>query len=118
MLNDIPTNAMTVPRLTIKGQKVGSGPIPGNPHSFPKIVGTILLLISLGNKKQAPHNSGPHLPFEMDCICLQNVYLPGHSNLLRWPTLCLGSVVSLSINLLLTYHFLPLALRHKEPELQ
>ena len=116
MLNDIPTNAMTIPKLTIKGQKVGSELIPGNPHSFPKILGTILLLISLGNKKQAPHNSST--PFEMDHICLQNVYLPGHSNLLRWPTFCLRSVLSLSINILLTDHFLPLALRHKEPELQ
>ena len=39
--NDIPTGARTVPRLTIKGQKVGSGPIPGNLPPFPKIVGII-----------------------------------------------------------------------------
>ena len=40
---------MTVPRRTIKGQKVGSGPIPGNPHPFPKIAGILLPLISLWN---------------------------------------------------------------------
>ena len=42
MLNDAPTSAMTVLSLTIKGQKVGGGPIPGNPHRFPKIIGIIL----------------------------------------------------------------------------
>lgn len=34
------------PRLTIKCQKVGSGPIPGNPPRFPKIVRIFLPLIS------------------------------------------------------------------------
>ena len=38
---------MTVLRLTIKCQKVGSGPIPGNLHPFPEIMGIILLLIGL-----------------------------------------------------------------------
>ena len=42
-----PTGVMTVPKLTIKGQKVGSGPIPRNPCFFPKILGIILPLISL-----------------------------------------------------------------------
>ena len=46
-LNDTPTGALTVPRLIIKGQKVGGGPVPGNLHSFSKVVGTILPLISL-----------------------------------------------------------------------
>ena len=46
MLNDTLTGAMTVPRLTIKGQKMGSDPIPGNPCPFPKIVEIILPLIS------------------------------------------------------------------------
>ena len=46
MLSDTPTSAMTVLRLTIKGQKVGSGPIPGNLCPFPKIVGIILSLIA------------------------------------------------------------------------
>ena len=32
-----------------KGQTVGSGPIPGNPHPFPKTAGILLLLISLCN---------------------------------------------------------------------
>ena len=45
-LNNTPTRVMTVRRLTIKGQKVGGGPIPGNP-SFPRIVGIILPPISL-----------------------------------------------------------------------
>ena len=43
----MPTGALTIPRLTIKGQKVGSDPIPGNPHPFFKVVGIILSLISL-----------------------------------------------------------------------
>ena len=47
MLNDTTTGAMTVQRLTIVGQKVGGGPIPGNFHPFPKIVGIILPLVSL-----------------------------------------------------------------------
>ena len=38
-LNDTPTGTMTVPRPTRKGHKVGGGPIPGNPHPFPKIAG-------------------------------------------------------------------------------
>lgn len=42
------TGAMTVLRLTIKDQKVGDGSIPGNSHSS-KIVGIILLLVSLRN---------------------------------------------------------------------
>ena len=46
-LNDTPTGALTVPRLIIKGQKVGGGTVPGNLHSFSKVVGTILPLISL-----------------------------------------------------------------------
>ena len=29
-----PPSAMTVPGLTIKGQEVGSGPTPRNPHPF------------------------------------------------------------------------------------
>ena len=32
-----------------RGQKVGGGPIPGNPHHFPKIAGILLPLISLWN---------------------------------------------------------------------
>ena len=49
MLNDTPTGAITVLRPTIKGQKVGSDPIPRNLHPFPKILGIILPLISLWN---------------------------------------------------------------------
>ena len=48
-LNDTPTGTMVVPRLLIKGQKVGSRPIPGNLCPFSKIVGIILPLDSLGN---------------------------------------------------------------------
>ena len=29
---------MTIPRPTIKVKKAGSGPVPGNSHSFPKTV--------------------------------------------------------------------------------
>jgi len=35
--------------VTIKGQNVGSGPIPGNPCHFSKVTGIIFLLPSLGN---------------------------------------------------------------------
>ena len=35
-LNDTPTGTMVVPRVTIKGQKVGSGPIPGKFPSYLK----------------------------------------------------------------------------------
>ena len=47
MLNDIPTGAMKIPKLTIKDQKVGSGPTPGNPCPFPERAGIILLLVSI-----------------------------------------------------------------------
>lgn len=40
--------AMTVPSLTMKGQKENSGPIPRNLHPvFHKIVGLILPLVTL-----------------------------------------------------------------------
>ena len=41
MLNDTPTGVMTVPRPTIKDQKVGGDSVPGSLHPFPKIVGII-----------------------------------------------------------------------------
>jgi len=41
MLSDTPTGAMTVQRQTIKGQRAGRGPIPGNPYPFLQIVGII-----------------------------------------------------------------------------
>ena len=47
VLNYTPTVARTVLRLTIKGQKVGSGPILGNPCPFPNIIGIFLPLVSL-----------------------------------------------------------------------
>ena len=47
MLSDTPTGTITVLRLTIKGQRVGGGPIPGNPRPFPKIFGIIFSLVSL-----------------------------------------------------------------------
>lgn len=45
--NDTLTGDMTVLRLTIKGQKVGRGPISGNLCLFSKMVGIIPLLVSL-----------------------------------------------------------------------
>ena len=41
------TSTITVPRPTIKDQKLGGGPIPGDLCPFPKIVEIILLLIVL-----------------------------------------------------------------------
>ena len=49
MLNDIPSGSITVLRPTIKGQTMGGGPIPRNPHSFPKIIRIILPLINPWN---------------------------------------------------------------------
>ena len=48
-LGDMPTSSMTVLRSAIKYQNVGTGPIPRNPHPFPKITGIILPHISLWN---------------------------------------------------------------------
>ena len=51
-----------------EGQKVGSDPIPGTPHPFPKIAG-ILLLIAYETthlyQNWQPHTLGPLLPSEM-----------------------------------------------------
>ena len=47
MLKCTPIVAVTVPRLNIKSQKVGSGPVPGNSQSFPQIVKIIFPLFSL-----------------------------------------------------------------------
>ena len=47
MFGDMPTGAMTVLRLTLEGQKEGSGLIPGNPCFFPQIAGISLPLVSL-----------------------------------------------------------------------
>ena len=59
MLNDMPTGAMTAPKLTVKRLKMSSGSIPGNPNPFPKIVEIILLLIqfsrSVMSKSLWPH---------------------------------------------------------------
>ena len=57
---------MIVSRLTIKGQKVGSSPVPRNLHRFPKIVGIIFPLISLWNcsaHKSQPHHISGRLTF-------------------------------------------------------
>ena len=47
---------MTVLGLSIKGQKVGSDPVPENLHPFPKIVAIILPLISPWNTKPIKTN--------------------------------------------------------------
>ena len=47
MLNDTPTGAMRVPKLTIKDKKVDGGSIPGNPSPCLEIVGTFLPLVSM-----------------------------------------------------------------------
>ena len=77
----MPIVTRTVLRSTIKGQKVGGGPIPGNPHTFLEIAGKIFPLISLGNwpthKNSPPHILGPtHLFPEMPHT-LWSVFLPG-----------------------------------------
>ena len=47
MLNDTSMGAMTVLRLSIYSQKVGSDPVPGTLSPFSKIVGIIFPLLSL-----------------------------------------------------------------------
>ena len=47
VLIDTPTGSMTVPRLTIEGQKVGGGPIPVSPCPSSPVFGIILPLNSL-----------------------------------------------------------------------
>ena len=47
MVNATPTGTMTVVSPTIKGQKVGGGPVSENLHPFSIIVGIILPFISL-----------------------------------------------------------------------
>ena len=50
---------MTVPRSTIKYQKMDSGLIPGNPHPFTQMIGIIFPIISLWN--YPAHISRSHL---------------------------------------------------------
>jgi len=61
MLSDTLTGAMTVQRPTIKGQKVGGAPIPGNCHSFSKIVRISLPFISIWNYQPIKTNHPPYL---------------------------------------------------------
>ena len=67
---------MTVLKLTIKDQKVGGGPIPGNLHPFPKIVEIILPLIYPAHKNQPHHISGPLAFWDGPHSCLWSVFLP------------------------------------------
>ena len=46
-LTDTPTGTMTVLRPTVKGQKVGNGPAPGNHCPVLEIVAIILPLLNL-----------------------------------------------------------------------
>jgi len=43
----MPIGTMIVPRLTITGQKMGCGPIPGNLCLFSETIDIILPLVSL-----------------------------------------------------------------------
>jgi len=102
MLNDTPTDAMTVPRLIIKGQKVSSGPIPRNPCPFPQTVGIILPLISLGNYP-AHVNYPPHILGTLTWEDLHSIcgvcFSQDCSHLLRWTAFCLWNVY-------LCFHFI------------
>ena len=60
MLNDIPTDTMTVQKLTIKDKKVGDSPIPGNLHPFHQIIGIILPLISPVQSFSRVNSLPPH----------------------------------------------------------
>ena len=67
MLNDTSTGSETVPRLTLKGQKIGGAPIPRNSCPFSKVVRKFLPLLSLSSypacKNQPPRILGPPLVF-------------------------------------------------------
>ena len=75
---------------TIRDQKVGGGPIPGNLHSFPQTAGIILPLISLWN--YPPHKSWPHH--------ISRLHSPSG---MAYTLVC--EVCFSQINPLLTYHF-------------
>ena len=47
-VNDTPTGPVTVPKLTVKDQKVGGGPILGNLCLFSKILRQIFMRSGLG----------------------------------------------------------------------
>ena len=137
----MPTGSMTILRPTIKGQKVGSSPIPGDPLPFSQIARIILSLLSLWNYPAHKNSSPPYFrvvfsPFEIDCMqsmeCVSSrslspservhtvyrVYFFQGCSLAFWD----GTCSYLSINLLLTYHFtshwIPSVLKHKVPEFQ
>ena len=69
---------MTVLRLTMKGQKVGSGPIPGNPCLLPQIVGITLHALAY-EMIQSVKNNIPKfrgiLPSEISSHCLWSAFL-------------------------------------------
>ena len=62
------TGSMIVPRLTVKGQKVFSGPVPDTPRPFLRIARIFLPLAILWNypthKNSQPHTLGALLPSE------------------------------------------------------
>ena len=67
-----------VPRMNINGQKVGSGPIPGKLHPFPKVKGASLVAQMV---KESAHNTGDlgSIPgsgrspgYPLKCSCLEN----------------------------------------------
>lgn len=65
MLNDTSTGTVAVPRLTVKGQKIGGAPILRNSCPFPQVVRNFLPLLSLWSypacKNQPPRILGPPL---------------------------------------------------------
>ena len=96
----MPTGTMAVCRFTIEGQRMGGGPVPGNPCPLPERIGKILPLISSETAQpiKTQHRISQCLPpshllpSEMAHLCLWCVFLPGPlSCLLRLTTLCLIS---------------------------
>ena len=59
-----------------KGQKVGDGPIPENPHPFPKVTGILLPLISLWNYPPLQKLTTPYHRASLTSLCLWTVFLP------------------------------------------
>jgi len=77
-LNDMPTGTMTVQRPSVKGQKLGSGPIPRSRHPSPTVLGKCSHSLAYENNQPIKiHHSlfWVLLPFERPMFCLWSMIL-------------------------------------------
>ena len=74
---------MTVQKPTIKGEKVGGGPISGNPHHLPQVVG-IIVTLSLWSypapKNESYFSASETAPNSVCGVC----FFLGYSRFPRW----------------------------------